>query len=636
MKLTHRKLGNGSLRTLMKSFVAFAATSALMVTGLTFVMSSPASAAGTPDHVTFTTVPSGTAVTGTNLASFAVSVQDSSGATITSGTGSTDSIVLTSACALAGTLTVSANAGVATFNDVAFESTGSPCTLTATDHTTSSVTTASASITVSPGALPHLTFTAPLPSTSATINTAIPTFHVSLEDTSNNVVTSGPLASDMIGIGTPAGCTINTVTPVSLAGSGVASFSGVTFTAGSTCQLVATDTSTGGVTNATVSVAVATNTPSKLGFTTEPSATVTAGAILPSFAVSIEESNGIVITSGTGSIDVVTLSSTCALSGTTTATAVAGVATFTLATIKTGVTCSLVATDATRTLTTATSNAVTVLPGAAAKVAFTTAPPTTVTTAGTLIASFKVSVEDTNGNVLTSGIGTNDTITISAASPCTLGGTTTGVAVAGVATFSLLSISDTGTCVLTATDSTRALVTAAATTIVGAPQAALSITSLRGFVGTALRIKTSGGTGTGAVTLTVTAGTAGCSVSGSTVKATRAGTCLVTATKAATTTYIAISSAATTVSFILPFKVTRVAGTIFAGRTQAVTLVGSGFYGRPRIIANVPGFSAKVARDTGRTLRVIVTVSPRARRGVHTMTVILSNGKRTSVRFSLH
>jgi len=613
----------------MKSLVAVGATSALMLAGLAFVASSPASAAGAPDHVAFTTAPPSSAATGTNMASFAVSVEDSSNAVITSSTGSTDSIALTSGCTLAGTLTVSAVAGVATFTDVAFESTGAPCTLMATDHT-NSITTATASVTVTAGTSPHLTFTSPTPSTSATIGTAMPTFNVSVEDTSNNVLNS----SDTIGITAAAGCTINAVTPV-VASSGVASFSGVTFSGGTSCQLIATDTSNGAVTATTANVAVATNTPSKLGFTTQPQTSVIAGAVMTAFAVKVEESNGIPITSGTGATDSIVLSSTCTLEGTTTVAAVGGVATFSAVAIKTGTSCTLIATDASRTLATATSNLVTVLPGAATKVAFTTAPPTTVATAGTLLTTFKVSVEDTNGNVLTSGTGTNDVITITAASPCTIGGTTTGAAIAGVATFSLLSISNTGVCVLTATDSTRVLTTAAATTTVGTAQPALSITSLKGFVGTALTIKTSGGTGAGAITLSATAGSAGCTISGSTVKATRAGSCLVTATKAATTTYIAISSSATKVTFVLPFKVTRVAGTIHAGRTQTVTLIGSGFAGRPRIIANVRGFSAKVTRDTGRTLRVLVTVSATAKRGVHTMTVILSNGKRTSVRFSL-
>jgi hypothetical protein len=89
------------------------------------------------------------------------------------------------------------------------------------------------------------------------------------------------------------------------------------------------------------------------------------------------------------------------------------------------------------------------------------------------------------------------------------------------------------------------------------------------------------------------------------------------------------------VTFVLPFKATRVAGTVTVGRTSTVTIVGSGFSGRPRIICNVAGVTARVAGDSGRTLRVIVTVRAGVKTGLHTFTVILANGKRTSVKFSL-
>jgi hypothetical protein len=42
-----------------------------------------------------------------------------------------------------------------------------------------------------------------------------------------------------------------------------------------------------------------------------------------------------------------------------------------------------------------------------------------------------------------------------------------------------------------------------------------------------------------------------------------------------------------------------------------------------------------VTRDTGRALTVVVSVSGSAKLGVHTFTVILANGKRTSVRYRL-
>jgi hypothetical protein len=193
----------------------------------------------------------------------------------------------------------------------------------------------------------------------------------------------------------------------------------------------------------------------------------------------------------------------------------------------------------------------------------------------------------------------------------------------------------TGACVLTATDSARTLTAATATTTVGTPQAALVLSTVKGTVGKALNLATTGGTGTGALSYTATAGTAGCTVSGTSLTAKRAGTCAVTATKAATTTNIVVSSAATTVTFVLPFKATRVAGTVTVGKTSTVTIVGSGFTGRPRIICNVAGVTAKVAGDTGRTLRVSVTVKAGVKKGVHTFTVILANGKRTSVKFSL-
>jgi len=83
----------------------------------------------------------------------------------------------------------------------------------------------------------------------------------------------------------------------------------------------------------------------------------------------------------------------------------------------------------------------------------------------------------------------------------------------------------------------------------GTVQAALSVTSVTGKVGTPLTLATSGGSGTGAVSYTVVNGTAtGCAVSGSSLSASTAGTCSVTATKAGDSTYVPASSAATTVT----------------------------------------------------------------------------------------
>ena len=629
-KLVNRKEGRRSLGSVMKSLVAVGATSALMLAGLAFVAASPASAlAGT--HLVFTVEPGATATAGSALASFAVTVEDGSGNPATS-PGASDTIQLSSSCTLTGTTLATASSAVATFTAVTI-TTGTSCTLTATDTLSpdNGFTATSSAITVNPAAANKIAYTTG-PPTAGTLSVPLTTFKVSVEDTYGNVITSGTGSSDSVAItSTTGGCTLTGTDTVG-ASAGVATFSNVYFSAGTSCTLTATDTSFTPVTSGAISLV--SNTPTELGFTTEPPATAAAGTVLPTFVVSVEASNGVALVGGVSATDVIVLTSACALTGTTSVTAINDAATFSAVAIKSGSNCQLVATDTSRTLSTATSTVVALIAGTATQVVFTTVPPTSVTTASTVLTAFKASVEDVNGNVVTFGTGATDTIAIT--SPCTLGGTTTAGAIAGVATFSALTINVTGACVLTATDTSRTLTAATATTTVGTPQPALVLSTVKGTVGKAVNLATTGGTGTGALSYTVAAGSsAGCTVSGTSLSAKRAGTCLVTATKAGSTTYIPVSSTATKVTFILPFKATRVAGKVTVGRTSTVTIVGSGFSGRPRIICNVAGVTARVTGDTGRTLRVIVTVRAGVKRGVHTFTVILANSKRASVKFSL-
>jgi hypothetical protein len=117
---------------------------------------------------------------------------------------------------------------------------------------------------------------------------------------------------------------------------------------------------------------------------------------------------------------------------------------------------------------------------------------------------------------------------------------------------------------------------------------------------------------------------------------TSVGTCFVTATKAASITNLAVSFSATTVTFVVPGpKATRVAGAVWVGKRTTVTILGSGFFGRPRVISNVAGITARVTRDTGRSLTVVVTVRSGVTTGVHGFTIILANGKRASVKYNL-
>jgi hypothetical protein len=282
-----------------------------------------------------------------------------------------------------------------------------------------------------------------------------------------------------------------------------------------------------------------------------------------------------------------------------------------------------------------TSAAIPLSGGTPNKLAFTVQPPATVVQSAALT-TFKVAVEDALGNVDLTGTGSTDEVAItSTTTGCTLGGTTTALAVAGVATFSAVEITSTGACSLTATDSSRTITTAVSTSVDSqGPQAALVVSSVTGYLGSPLTLTTTGGSGTGAVTFTATVGTAaGCVVTGSSLTVTSLGTCIVTATKAASTTNTAISSVATTVTFVIPGpKPIRVIGFVTAGETKVITISGLYFSGRPKVTSHA-GTTAIVTKDTGKLLTVRVTVKAGSRNGTYVFTVTLANGKSGKVKY---
>jgi hypothetical protein len=115
------------------------------------------------------------------------------------------------------------------------------------------------------------------------------------------------------------------------------------------------------------------------------------------------------------------------------------------------------------------------------------------------------------------------------------------------------------------------------------------------------------------------------------------GTCLVTAYKAAITPYAPATSAVTTVTISSAPKAVRLVGAVWNARKTTITVTGYNFIGRPKITSNVAGFSAVVSSDSGKSLRIVVTVKGSASKpGVKVMTIKLANGKTTSVRYSLH
>lgn len=104
-------------------------------------------------------------------------------------------------------------------------------------------------------------------------------------------------------------------------------------------------------------------------------------------------------------------------------------------------------------------------------------------------------------------------------------------------------------------------------TIGRATQATLTVSTVNATLNTPFTLATTGGSGTGAVTYTIADGTAtGCALDGSgKLISTTAGTCTVTATKAADTNYLVASSAATSVTFWDNSIATPTAPTVSAG-----------------------------------------------------------------------
>jgi hypothetical protein len=160
-------------------------------------------------------------------------------------------------------------------------------------------------------------------------------------------------------------------------------------------------------------------------------------------------------------------------------------------------------------------------------------------------------------------------------------GTASGCSVSG----GVLSVSSAGSCLVTATKAEDANYNPASspqTTVAfaQADQAPLALTSTGGTYGSGLTLTTSGGSGTGTVSYSAADGTAsGCLVTAGALSVSSAGTCLVTATKAADTNYNSASSPQTTVTFAqadqAPLTVTSTSGTYGSGLTLT-TSGGSG------------------------------------------------------------
>ena len=263
---------------------------------------------------------------------------------------------------------------------------------------------------------------------------------VSIEDAANLVVTSSTATVTLAILTNPGGGTLAGTTSVA-AVSGVATFSGLSINNGGVGYTL-------GASSGVFSV-VASNSftivgpASQLAFTTQPSLTSVSSAITPPVTVAVEDANNQLVTTSSASIAIAigTNPSAGTLSGTTSASASSGVATFSsLAINNAGVGYTLTA--ASSGLGGATSAAFSIS-GVPTHLAFGTQPSSAGTNAP-ISPVVTVLVEDASNLVVptssasvTVAIGTNP-------GGGALSGTTTIAAVNGVATFSSLSINNAG------------------------------------------------------------------------------------------------------------------------------------------------------------------------------------------------
>lgn len=348
-----------------------------------------------------------------------------------------------SGAALSGTVSVAAVAGVATFTDLTVNKAATGYALAAT--ATGLTGTTSSTFDVSPGAATRLIFTT---QPATTIVAQATTFVVAIQDAAGNSV---PAATNAVTLalapGTgAAGATLGGTLNVN-AVNGVATFSTITVDkAGTGYQLSASASGLTPATSLAFSASAATAT--KLAFSVQPGGTTGGTAFAPSIQVSVVDAAGNVASGATNSIALAITTGTgtsgAHLTGTTSVTAVAGVATFTNLAIDSAGTGYQV-TASTGGLTTATSTAFTVAVGAPAKLRFVTQP--TGSTGGTTIApAVQVVVADAGGNTISSATA-SVTVAITSGAGTTgavLSGTKTVAAAQGLARFADLSIDKNG------------------------------------------------------------------------------------------------------------------------------------------------------------------------------------------------
>ncbi len=439
--------------------------------------------------IAFATPPSASTV---SLVAFAqqpkVTIKDASGNAVTTGPDAAATVTLSLSAGtgtLGGTVSMAAVAGVADFTGkgLNIDLSGTTKVLTATKTSTTgsggtaAMTATTSAFTITNGSATSLVYsTFPGGATAGAILSPQPV--VQILDAAGNLVTSGVDASANVSIAMTTGTGNLGGTTTAAASAGVATFSGLKIDTVGVKQLTATKADTASTTSAGTirgsasasvvsgSFSITYGSATQLVFASQPSGGAAGAVWATQPVVQIQDANGNLVTSGSDATRVVTLTLTTgsgAVSGTLTATASGGVATFSGLSLSTvGVADVLTATaPLTVGSTTKTSQIFAITPAAASQLVFTTQPGGGASNTNWATQPV-VKVEDQYGNIVTSGTDSGVLITMSLSTGTgSLAGTISKYAWAGVADFTqnLLSVNLIGA---------NKVLTASATIVAGA------------------------------------------------------------------------------------------------------------------------------------------------------------------------
>jgi hypothetical protein len=295
--------------------------------------------------------------------------------------------------------------------------------------------------------------------TNVTAGGAItPAVTVDVEDSGGNLVTSD---NSTVTISVAGGSVTLDGTLTVAAVNGVATFNNLSLDLAGSYTLTASDGSLAGATSSSFTVNPAAT--SKLVYVQEPSNISVGSAVSPSIILDLEDQFGNIATSDDSNVTLSVASGQGGVTGTATVAASNGVATFSDVILDAAGSYTLTATDGG--LTPATSASFTVLPAAAAKLAYFVQPSDVI--AGIVESPYiTVDVEDQFGDLVSND---SSDVTLSIASGRGgLGGTLTVAAVNGVATFSNVSITAAGAYTLEATDGNLTSATSGSFTVTAA------------------------------------------------------------------------------------------------------------------------------------------------------------------------